>query len=109
MYKRQVQGQVRILWKPLKRYGIPVFLFINKMDQPGTDREAVLQQLRQELDGRCMDFGADLRGEQQQEDLAVCEEGLLERYLDGEPVRASDIRKLIREDVYKRQESVRAH
>lgn len=92
-----VQGQVRILWKLLKRYGIPVFLFINKMDQPGTDREAVLQQLRQELDGRCMDFGADLRGEQQQEDLAVCEEGLLERYLDGEPVRASDIRKLIRE------------
>ena len=59
-----VQGQVRILWKLLKRYGIPVFLFINKMDQPGTDREAVLQQLRQELDGRCMDFGADLRGEQ---------------------------------------------
>ena len=92
-----VQGQVRILWKLLKRYGIPVFLFINKMDQPGADREAVLRQLRQELDGRCMDFGADLRGEQQQEDLAVCEEGLLERYLDGEPVSASDIRKLIRE------------
>src|SRR5699024_5844617 len=51
-----VQGHVRTLWRLLSQYRIPVFLFINKMDQQGTDREALLAELRAELDERCVDF-----------------------------------------------------
>ncbi len=43
-----VQGHVETLWKLLKRYGIPTYLFINKMDQPGTDPQALLKQLRED-------------------------------------------------------------
>lgn len=52
-----VQGHVETLWKLLKRYGIPTYLFINKMDQPGTDPRALLEQLREQLDENCVDFG----------------------------------------------------
>ena len=45
-----VQGHVETLWKLLRRYQVPTYLFINKMDQPGTDPQAVLQELRERLD-----------------------------------------------------------
>lgn len=51
-----VQAHVRTLWKLLKKYRIPVFLFVNKMDQPGTDRMALLTELKGALDGRCVEF-----------------------------------------------------
>ncbi|MDE6517792.1 MAG: GTP-binding protein, partial [Acetatifactor sp.] len=51
-----VQGHVETLWKLLKRYGIPTYLFINKMDQPGTDPQALLRQLREQLNENCVDF-----------------------------------------------------
>ncbi len=51
-----VQGHVQTLWKLLKRYEIPVFLFVNKMDQPGTDKDALLEELKSKLDENCLDF-----------------------------------------------------
>ncbi|MCM1088352.1 MAG: TetM/TetW/TetO/TetS family tetracycline resistance ribosomal protection protein [Muribaculaceae bacterium] len=54
-----VQGHVMTLWKLLERYRIPVFLFINKMDQPGTDKEALFKELQERLSGQCVDFSAD--------------------------------------------------
>lgn len=51
-----VQGHTRTLWRLLKQYHIPVFLFINKMDQPDTHREALMQQLKEALDEGCIDF-----------------------------------------------------
>lgn len=53
-----VQGHVETLWRLLKRYEIPVFLFINKMDQDGTDKQALLQELQERLDEHCVDFEA---------------------------------------------------
>ena len=77
-----VQAHVRTLWKLLEKYRIPVFLFVNKMDQQGTDREALLSELRRELDERCVDFTSE-RGETSLfEDVAVCDEELLEEFLD---------------------------
>ena len=77
-----VQAHVRTLWKLLEKYRIPVFLFVNKMDQQGTDREALLSELRRELDERCVDFTSE-RGETSLfEDAAVCDEELLEEFLD---------------------------
>ncbi len=52
-----VQGHTETLWRLLARYEIPVFLFINKMDQPGTDRAALMDEIGKRLDSRCVDFG----------------------------------------------------
>ena len=51
-----VQGHTETLWSLLKRYQVPTFLFINKMDQPGTDREALLSELQKRLSESCVDF-----------------------------------------------------
>lgn len=91
-----VQGQVYTLWKLLKHYQVPVFLFINKMDQPGTDRAALCREIQRELDSRCLDFTGNLFDEAMQEELALCDETLMERYLEGEPVTEQQIRGLIR-------------
>ncbi|MDO4489692.1 MAG: TetM/TetW/TetO/TetS family tetracycline resistance ribosomal protection protein [Lachnospiraceae bacterium] len=90
-----VQGQVRILWKLLNHYQIPVFLFVNKMDQQGTDKGALLEELQRELDSRCLDFSEDLTSEEMQENLALCREELMEAYLEGNPVEDPQIRSLI--------------
>ena len=52
-----VQGHTRTLWELLERYHVPTFLFINKMDLAGTDRDALLAHLKEKLDGGCVDFG----------------------------------------------------
>ncbi|MCC8136728.1 MAG: NYN domain-containing protein [Clostridiales bacterium] len=54
-----VQSHVETLWRLLARYEIPVFLFVNKMDQPGTDRAALMAELTQKLDERCVDFSGE--------------------------------------------------
>ena len=51
-----VQGHTRTLWRLLRHYHIPTFLFVNKMDLPGADKEAVQQQLKTELSDGCVDF-----------------------------------------------------
>ena len=54
-----VQSHVQTLWRLLGQYKIPVFLFVNKMDQPGTDREKLLKELQTRLDGGCQAFGPE--------------------------------------------------
>ena len=90
-----VQGHTLTLWRLLERYGIPVFLFINKMDQEGTDREALLAELKKRLHENCVDFGEDLDREEFQENVAVCEEALMEEYLEKGMVSDGEIRRLI--------------
>ena len=75
-----VQGHTHTLWKLLERYGVPTFLFINKMDLAGADRDALLTELKSKLDEGCVDFAAP--AEQIQEQAAVCDEDALERYLE---------------------------
>ena len=77
-----VQGHTHTLWNLLARYHVPVFLFINKMDQEGTDREELLRELKRELSDSCVDFSAD-DGEVFQESLAMCSEELLEEYMEN--------------------------
>lgn len=54
-----VQGHTETLWKLLKLYEIPTFIFINKMDQPGTDRDSLLAELKERLDEGCIVFGKE--------------------------------------------------
>lgn len=92
-----VQGHTETLWKLLKRYEIPTFLFINKMDQSGTDRNALMEELKSKLDDRCVDFGLDEASEEFQESISLCEEQLLEQYLETGRIQTEDIIRLIRE------------
>lgn len=92
-----VQGHTETLWRLLSRYQIPVFLFINKMDQPGTDRETLLVELKEKLDTNCVDFSADQTSEDWKEQVAVCDEQVMEAYLEGEEISKVQIQKMIRE------------
>ena len=79
-----VQSHTLTLWRLLERYGVPVFFFINKMDQPGTDADRLLSGIQKELDGRCVSFACRDRERTDAfyENVAVCEEALLEQYLE---------------------------
>lgn len=92
-----VQGHTETLWRLLSRYQIPVFLFINKMDQPGTDRETLLVELKEKLDTNCVDFSADQTSEDWKEQVTVCDEQVMEAYLEGEEISRVQIQKMVRE------------
>ena len=78
-----VQGHTHTLWKLLERYGVPTFLFVNKMDLAGAEKDALLAGLKSGLSDGCVDFTAP--AEQVWEQAAMCDEDALERYLeDGE-------------------------
>jgi len=76
-----VQGHVMTLWKLLKQYRVPVFLFINKMDQDGTEQSILLQELQEKLDHRCISF-LEQNQEVFLESLAMCDESLMNCFLD---------------------------
>ena len=85
-----VQGHTVTLWKLLQKYEIPVFLFVNKMDLEGADRAQILEELQSSLSAGCLDF-EDLEEEQ----AAMCEEGLLEEYLETGHISVPSIRNSI--------------
>lgn len=76
-----VQGHTRTLWNLLKRYEIPTFVFVNKMDQAGTDAEVLLQELKTVLEEGCVNFSAK-RDVHFYEEAAVCSEDALEEFLE---------------------------
>ena len=86
-----VQGHVQTLWRLLKRYEIPVFLFVNKMDQEGTDAGILLDELKKRLDERCVDFDENQDQDTFFENLAMCEEELMERYLENGTLNKQEI------------------
>lgn len=92
-----VQGHVETLWRLLARYEIPVFLFINKMDQPGTDAEKLLEELQSRLSEHCLNFSQDLQNAELLEELAMCDEDVLEQYLETGSVEEDQIRTMIAE------------
>ena len=91
-----VQGHTETLWKLLKLYEIPTFIFINKMDQPGTDRESLLTELKERLDEGCIVFGKGKNAESLEE-IAMTDEAVLDYFMEHETVRNEDICRLIRE------------
>ena len=77
-----VQGHVETLWRLLKQYQIPTLLFVNKMDQEGTEKEKILDQLKKRLHEHCIDFSQDRDREEFLEEAAMCGEPALEEYLE---------------------------
>ena len=90
-----VQSHTQTLWRLLQRYQIPTFLFVNKMDLAGSDREAIMKEMKTRLSDGCIDFSTDRDFSVWRENLAMCDERLLEEYLNGVDVRIEQIRELI--------------
>lgn len=91
-----VQGHTRTLWRLLRTYEIPVVVFVNKMDQQRLDKDTLKQELKNQLDDGCIEFG-DLRGQEFYEQLAMCDESLLEAFLETGTLDNSQIKKAITE------------
>jgi small GTP-binding protein len=90
-----VQGHTETLWRLLARYRIPTFLFVNKMDMEGTDRMALMVTLKKRLSDGCVDFNEDQDRNKWMENLVMCDETLLEKYIENEAVETEDIAALI--------------
>ncbi len=88
-----IQAHTVTLWQLLKRYQVPVFLFINKCDLPGRSRQDLMAELRSKLDGSCVDF--DCPREEIFEQAAMCDEALLENYLESGILTDGNLRELI--------------
>ena len=86
-----IQAHTLTLWRLLQRYQVPTFLFLNKMDLPGTDRQALMAQLQSKLSAACVDITAPDRLEQ----CAMCDEALLETYLETGTVTPGNLRELV--------------
>lgn len=91
-----VQGHTETLWRLLEQYGVPVFLFVNKMDQPGAEKEKILEELQTRLESSCVDFSNEA-SDGFLENIALCEDGLLEQFLEEGTLDLSCIPRLIRE------------
>ncbi len=93
-----VQGHTRTLWRLLEKYGIPVFLFINKMDQSGTDRAELLAELRKKLSDNCVDFTED-HSEDFFDQAAMCDEAAMEAFLETGSIDLEMLREMIAERI----------
>lgn len=90
-----IQGHTETLWRLLERYQIPIFLFINKMDQAGTDKDKLMEELKKRLDENCVDFSSsDIDGFN--ESIAMCNESVLEDFLEKGTIETEQISKMIK-------------
>ena len=89
-----IQAHTETLWRLLARYRVPCLLFVTKMDLPGCDREALLAQVKKRLSEAVVDFGAP--EEEWQEQLALCSEQAMERYLDRGVLDDEDVAGMLK-------------
>lgn len=88
-----VQSHTETLWKLLKRYSVPTFIYINKMDMQNADKNSVLVSLRKKLSSSCIDFTAS--NELLSEELSLCSEQLMESFIENESISDNDISEAI--------------
>ena len=91
-----VQGHTKTLWRLLDMYDIPVFLFVNKMDQNGTDKDKLINKIKKQLDDRCIEFG-QVKEDSFYDQLAMCDEVMMEAYLDKGNIEDVQIGMAVRE------------
>lgn len=90
-----IQGHTETLWQMLSRYRIPTFIFINKMDLDGADRQELMMALKKSLSEGCVDFSSDQDTELFMENLAIFDEKILNHYIDYGIIDVKDIAGLI--------------
>lgn len=87
-----VQNHTRTVWDLLELYNIPTFIFVNKIDQSGVDLEWVMASIHRELSDRCIKF---TNNNEMYESLALCDDSIMEKFIDGAPMETDDISELI--------------
>ena len=97
-----VQAHTVTLWRLLEQYRIPVFIYVNKMDLPGTEETAVLARLQKELSPNCVAWDEDFA-----ENAALCDEALMESYLESGTVTDGNIRGLVEQRRQQHRQVVR--
>ena len=98
-----VQGHTRTLWRLLNHYEIPTFLFVNKMDLDGTDKEKIQRQLKAMLSEGCVDFSAVAEGDPDAlyEEVAMCSETLLDSYMENGTLTEAEMKEaILRRELY---------
>jgi len=90
-----IQGHTETLWRLLSRYKIPTFLFVNKMDMEGSHRKPLMEVLKKRLSDGCVDFSDNQDRSVWMENLAMCDEALLEKYMENGVVETEDTAALI--------------
>ena len=94
-----VQGHTRTLWRLFSQYKIPVFIFVNKMDQKGTNKARLIEELKNKLDTGCIDFTENNiinNSEEFYDSVAMCDEVLLDEFLENGNVATKNIAEAIR-------------
>lgn len=90
-----VQSHTSTLWNMLRKYEVPVFIFVNKMDLISADKSFVINDLRSRLSQNIVDFtGGD---EDIAENASLCSEELMEKYLESGTVDKNDIIQAVSE------------
>ena len=89
-----VQGHTETLWKLLNKYNIPTFIFVNKMDMPGTNKEFALTNIRNKFGDGVIDLSVE---EKDMEAIAVCDEDVLEMYMESGEISDETIADLVYE------------
>ena len=96
-----IQGHTETLWRLLKRYNVPTFIFINKMDAPAADKTKLLQQLKKRFSDGCVDFTGSHNGNEAladvMEDIAMQSETAMESYLESGTIPDETIQEMIAE------------
>ena len=90
-----VQSHTETLWRLLEQYGVPTFLFINKMDLAGAELSRIAGELRSRLSSGCVDMGSPRSPQELQEEAALCDEGLMERFLEKGSLDEDEIREAV--------------
>ena len=91
-----IQSHTQTLWKLLSKYNVPCFIFINKMDLDNADKERVITELKTKFSDGCVDFGSNDKDEFY-ENIALCDEALLNQYYETETVKTDDIINCIKD------------
>lgn len=91
-----IQSHTQTLWKLLSKYNVPCFIFINKMDLDNADKERVISELKTKFSDGCVDFGSNDKDEFY-ENIALCDEALLNQYYETETVKTDDIINCIKD------------
>ncbi len=90
-----VQGHTKTLWRLLEIYNIPVFLFINKMDQNGADKYKLIEEIRKQLDEGCIEFG-QFKEDVFYDQLSMCDEILMEDYIETGHIKTEQISRAVK-------------
>ena len=92
-----VQSHTCTLWRLLKRYNVPTFIFVNKMDMDGAYKEKIISELKSRLSESCIEFEAENTGSDFYEEAAICDEALLEQYYDSGKLDIKSIAHAVKE------------